>query len=68
MMHSCHECGTHGLTEEDFTKQSSASDLDDGSSDDCDSCIQFYQWKKNNAGFTTKMDVVINIEQALELW
>ena len=68
MMNSCDECGIHGLTEGDFTKQSSGSDLDDASSDHCDSCIQFYQWKKNNAGYITKMDVVINIEQALELW
>ena len=68
MMNLCDECSTHGLTEEDFTKKSSESDSDDTSKEDCDSCIQFYQWKKNDAGYITKMHVVINIEQVLELW
>ena len=69
MMNLCDECRSHGLAEEDFTTQSSLqSDLDDGSRDDCYSCIQFYQWKKKDAGYITKIHVVINVEQALELW
>ena len=51
MVNSCNECGAHDLAEEDFTKQSSTSDLDDASSDNCDSCTQFYQWKKNDTGY-----------------
>ena len=49
-------------------KEDLESESDDSSKDDCDSCIQFYQWKNNDAGFITKMHVVINIEQVLELW
>ena len=66
MMNLCDVCCKYGLTKEDFTKQSSLSDLDDASSDNFDSCILFYQWKKNDAGYMTKMNVVINIEEALE--
>ena len=68
MMNLCDECSTHVLTEEDFTKNSTESDSDDASSEDCDSCIQFYQWKKNDVGYITKVHVVISVEQALALW
>ena len=67
MINLCYKCCAHGFTDKDFTRQSLESEPDGTSSEDCDSRIQFHQWKKNDGEYIAKVYIVINLERASEL-
>ena len=66
MLNSCDECMHHGLTVDDV-KNGEANE-DDSNSDSETSMVRYYQWKKGDDGYATKLMVEADGDEALVLW
>ena len=68
MMGFCNGCCYHGLTESDFSISESESGSDTDVGIDSTPRVKFLQWKKNETGYLTKMEIELEIDDALEMW
>ena len=59
-----HECNSHQLTVEDFRAEPD----EDRSSDSEEVTIKFKTWKKDESGYTVKVDVRVDLDGALDMW
>ena len=58
------DCSNHCLKENDFQDSVSDSNSDE---DDSEVSMKFLQWKKNDDGYLTKVEMSCDIDEALKL-
>ena len=65
MLNSCDECKHHGLTVDDV--ENGEANEDDSDSDSKTNMVRYYQWKRGDDGYLTKLMVETNTDKALGL-
>ena len=69
MLGNCDACQSHGLPETDFITESNVSSNSDSDSDTgCDVTIKFYHWHKRESGYLSKMQMTLDMSDALDRW
>ena len=67
MLGNCDACQPHGLSETDFTTKSNVSSNSNSDSDaGNDVTIKFYHWHKSESGYLSKMQMTLDISDALD--
>ena len=66
MLNSCDECKHHGLTVDDV--ENGEANGDDSDSDSKTNMVRYYQWKRGDDGYFTKLMIEANAIEALGLW
>ena len=69
MLGNCDACQSHGLSEADFITESNVSSNSDGDSDTgCNVTIKFYHWHKSESGYLSKIQMTLDMSDALDRW
>ena len=65
MLNSCGECKHHGLTVDDVENGEANEDDSDSNSQ---TLVRYYQWKRSDDSYLTKLMVEADANEALGLW
>ena len=69
MLGNCDACQSHGLSETDFFTESNLSSNSDCDSDTgSDVTIKLYHWHKSESGYLSKMQMTLDMSDALDRW
>ena len=69
MLGNCDACQSYGLSETDFITESSVSFNSDSDSDTgSDVTIKFYHWHKSESRYLSKMQMTLDMSDALDRW
>ena len=71
MLGNCNASQLHGLSETDFITESNVSsncDSDSDSDTGSDVTIKFYHWHKSESGYLSKMQMTLDMSDALDRW
>ena len=66
MLNSCDECKHHGLSVDDI--ENGEANEDDFDSDSETNMVRYYQWKRGDDGYLTKLMVKADADETLGLW
>ena len=66
MLNSCDECKHHGLSVDD--SESGEANNDDSDSDSETNMVRYYQWKRGDDRYLTKLMVEADANEVLDLW
>ena len=66
MLNSCDECKHHGLTMDDVENEET--NENDSDSDFETNMVRYYQWKRGDDGYLTKLVIEVDVHEALGLW
>ena len=66
MLNSCDECKDHGLSVDDI--ESEETNKDDSDSDSETNMVRYYQWKRGDDRYLTKLMVEADASEVLDLW
>ena len=66
MLNSCDECKDHGLSVDDI--ESEETNKDDSDSDSETNMVRYYQWKRGDDRYLTKLMIEADASEVLDLW